>query len=346
MLPEHRKKAQQLFEKMFSDDSSSWYNSNDFLLAIRESVTQGKKVAPEQVIPSVYLKSMSDLYSNMQYENVVKLAKLALSNSDNTDGKILYEIQYSLCSALAKLKHPDFMEEVQKLDYDDGKFLTAFYYRQIGKNDRALRYLNELLSKRPEMSKAKREKVLVLKNLQQFEEATGLAKENYYLYSDNPYHIQAYFDCLINTYHNKPEDDLLLDLLKKLGRIRSEKAQSMYGRCKALYLAYVEENYDAALSCIDQASTNFPKDKKYALTVKFEIARLFHKTDEMERVIKVLEVDGSNENTIVICRSKLLADQNRIDDAVDYFCNNIAFFTDDSKKAFCEKLRSRTTSPV
>lgn len=346
MLPEHRKKAQQLFEKMFSDDSSSWYNSNDFLLAIRESVTQGKKVAPEQVIPSVYLKSMSDLYSNMQYENVVKLAKLALSNSDNTDGKILYEIQYSLCSALAKLKHPDFMEEVQKLDYDDGKFLTAFYYRQIGKNDRALRYLNELLSKRPEMSKAKREKVLVLKNLQQFEEATGLAKENYYLYSDNPYHIQAYFDCLINTYHNKPEDDLLLDLLKKLGRIRSEKAQSLYGRCKALYLAYVEENYDVALSCIDQASTNFPKDKKYALTVKFEIARLFHKTDEMERVIKVLEVDGSNENTIVICRSKLLADQNRIDDAVDYFCNNIAFFTDDSKKAFCEKLRSRTTSPV
>ena len=173
------------------------------------------------------------------------------------------------------------------------------------------------------MSKAKREKVLVLKNLQQFEEATGLAKENYYLYSDNPYHIQAYFDCLINTYHNKPEDDLLLDLLEKLGRIRSEKAQSMYGRCKALYLAYVEENYDAALSCIDQAATNFPKDKKYALTVKFEIARLFHKTDEMERVIKVLEVDGSNENTIVICRSKLLADQNRIDDAVDYFLSLI-----------------------
>lgn len=153
------------------------------------------------------------------------------------------EIQYSLCSALAKLKCPDFMAEVQKLDYDDKKFLTAFYYRQIGKNDRALRGLNELLSKRPDMSKAKREKVLVLKNLQQFEEATGLAKENYYLYSDNPYHIQAYFDCLINTYHNKPEDDLLSDLLEKLGRIRSEKAQSMYERCRALYLAYVEDDY-------------------------------------------------------------------------------------------------------
>ncbi len=344
ILPDHRKKAEQLFEKMFTDDRSSWYNSNDFLLAIRESVTKGKKVAPEYVIPSVYLKSMSDLYSDMQYENVIKLAKLALNNSENTDSKILYEIQYSLCSALAKLKHSHFMEEVQKLDYDARKFLTAFYYRQIGKNDRALDFLNELLRRRPEMSKAKREKVLVLKNLQQFEEATGLAKENYYLYSDNPYHIQAYFDCLINTYHNKPEDDLLLDLLEKLGRIRSEKAQSMYERCRALYLAYVERNYTAALVCIDGAIKNFPKDKRYALTVKFDIARLFQQINEMERVIEVLEADGTNENTLVICRSKLLADQNRIDDAVEYFNKNIAFFTDESKKAFCEKLRARAIS--
>ena len=346
ILPEHRKKAQQLFEKMFSDDRGLWYNSNDFLLAIRESVTQGKTVDPEHIIPSVYLKSMADLYSNMQYENVVKLAKLALSNSENTDAKILYEIQYLLCSALAKLKHPDFMTEVQKLDYDGRKFLTAFYYRQIGKNDRALNCLNEILAKRPEMSKAKREKVLVLKNLQQFEEATGLAKENYYLYSDNPYHIQAYFDCLINTYHNNPEDDLLYDLLEKLVRIRSEKAQSMHERCRALYIAYVEDSYDAAIHCIDDAIANYPKDKKYALIVKFEIARLFHKFDEMERVIGVLASDGSNENTIVVCRSKLLADQNHVDEAVEYFNRNIMFFTEESKKAFCEKLRARTLSSV
>ena len=269
-----------------------------------------------------------------------------MSNSENTDAKILYEIQYLLCSALAKLKHPDFMTEVQKLDYDGRKFLTAFYYRQIGKNDRALNCLNEILAKRPEMSKAKREKVLVLKNLQQFEEATGLAKENYYLYSDNPYHIQAYFDCLINTYHNNPEDDLLYDLLEKLGRIRSEKAQSMHERCRALYIAYVEDSYDAAIHCIDDAIANYPKDKKYALIVKFEIARLFHKFDEMERVIGVLASDGSNENTIVVCRSKLLADQNHVDEAVEYFNRNIMFFTEESKKAFCEKLRARTLSSV
>ena len=113
-----------------------------------------------------------------------------------------------------------------------------------------------------------------------------------------------------------------------------------------MYLAYVEDNYDVAIKCIDNAIINFPKDKKYALAVKFEIARLFHNIDEMERVIKVLELDRSNENTIVICRSKLLADQNRTDDAVEYFCKNIMFFTEESKKAFCDKLRAKAMSPL
>lgn len=346
ILPAHRQKAKLLFEKMFLEETTAWYNSNDFLLAIRENVTHGKEVNPDHIIPSVYLKSMSDLYSNMQYENVVKLAMRALNNSENTDSRILYEIRYLLCSALAKLKNSSFLTEVRKLEHDDKKFLTAFYYRQIGKNDRALQYLDELLRKRPEMSKAKREKVLVLKNLQQFEEATGLAKENYYQYSDNPYHIQAYFDCLINTYHIRSEDDLLLDLVEKLGRIRSEKAQSMYGRCNALYIAYVERDYDAAIAEIDDTITGFPKDRKYALTVKFDIARLFRKFDEMERVIQELQSDGSNSNTIVLCRSKLLADQNRISEAISYFTKNIAYFTEESKDAFCEKLRSRSAALV
>lgn len=344
ILPAHRQKAKQLFERMFSGDATSWYNSNDFLLAIRETVIHGKEVNPDHIIPSVYLKSMSDLYSNMQYENVIKLARRALDNSENTDRKILYEIRYLLCSALAKLKQASCLVEVRSLDHDDQKFLTAFYYRQIGKNDRALNYLDDLLRKRPEMSKAKREKVLVLKNLQQFEEATGLAKENYYQYSDNPYHIQAYFDCLINTYQGRAEDELIFDLVEKLRRIRSEKAKSMCGRCSALYLAYVERDYEAALVEINETIMEFPKDKKYALSVKFDIARLFHDYDEMERVIQELERDGSNNNTIVICKSKFLADQKRVDEAIAYFSKNIAYFTEDSKIAFCEKLKGRASN--
>lgn len=62
-------------------------------------------------------------------------------------------------------------------DNEDKLFLQAFYYRQIGKNNYALEKLDTLLAKKPDFSKAKREKVLVLKNLQQFEDAKDLAKE-------------------------------------------------------------------------------------------------------------------------------------------------------------------------
>jgi tetratricopeptide (TPR) repeat protein len=196
------------------------------------------------------------------------------------------------------------------------------------------------------MSKAKREKVLVLKNLQQYEKATGLAKENYYQYSDNPYHIHAFFDCLINTYHSAPNDDLLSELLDRLERIHSEKAQSMYGRCNALYMAYVEKDYEAAIQEIDDTIAEYPKDKKYALTVKFEIARLFRNFSEMEKVITELERDKSNSNTIIVCKSKLLADKGQVDEAVDYFLKNILYFTDESKTAFSDKLRGKSSSPV
>ena len=89
---------------MFSDNNNTWYNSNDFLLAVRQTVLEGKEVQPEHIIPSVYLKSMTDFYSNMKYENVVKLANRALEHSNNIEDRIKYEIQYLLFQALAKLK--------------------------------------------------------------------------------------------------------------------------------------------------------------------------------------------------------------------------------------------------
>lgn len=338
VLPAHQKKAQEIFRMMFSDNSNTWYNSNDFLLAVRQTVLEGKEVQPEHIIPSVYLKSMTDFYSNMKYENVVKLANRALEHSNNIDDRIKYEIQYLLCQALAKLKKSECLSEVQKLKYDDKNFIMAFYYRQIGKNDRALKLLNEVLDKRPNMSKAKREKVLVLKNLQQFDQALLLAKENYYYYSDNPYHIQAYFECVINSFYSKSDSRLLEDLLEKLKRIQSEKAQSMYFRCYALYLTYIEQDYGAAMQIIDNAIQDFPIDKKYSLSIKFDIARFFNDIYGMKKILDELEADGAKNNTIVICRSKLLAAQGKNKEAVNYFNKNIMFFTDQSKEAFCRSI--------
>ncbi len=338
VLAKHQIVIRNIFHEIFSSENGMWY-INDMLLAIREEVQNGKKIESQYMIPSVYLKSMADSYGNMKYENVVKLARRALENQ-NIDCAIEREIRYLLCSALAKLKKPDCLNEIHKLSEEDDKnFLMAFYYRQTGQNSKSLDKLNFLLRKHPNYSKAKREKVLVLKNLQQYDEAMGLAKENYYLYSDNPYHIQAYFDCLINTFSQNPQEELLRELLKKLERIKSDKAQSMHRRCLALYYSYIELDFDSAINEIDRVISDFPQDKRYALIVKFDIAYHFRKNQTMINTISELEKDGTNnKNNIVICRSKLLASEGKVREAKDYFLTNIQFFTEESKKLFCEKL--------
>lgn len=96
-----------------------------------------------------------------------------------------------------------------------------------------------------------------------------------------------------------------------------------------------------ALAQVKQVAIDFPKDKKYALVVKFDIAQYFNETVVMQETIKELEAEGANNNTVVICKSKLLAAQNKVDEAVDYFLKNISFFTDKSKEAFCERLMAR-----
>lgn len=339
LLPAHTASIERLFREMCSSEDTSWYNATDFLLGIRDQVRQGKAIPSQYRIPSVYLKEMIDLYAEMEYENVIRLAKRALENTDNIDARIVGEIRNRMCLAMAKMKQDECLEEAQLLDSENRGFIYAFYYRQIGKNDKALYELDRLLENRASFSQAKREKVLVLTRLQQFDEALILARENNYLYPDNPYHIQAYFDCLIHTMSYKDDEFLekIQELLERLQRIQSEKAQSMYSRCYALSLAYIEENREKALSQIEDSLESFPKDKVYAMIVKFDIALFFGEKNIMKQTLNGLRNVKANRNTIIVCESKYMAMDN-IDEAKSFFNREIKFFTEESKKVFCDRL--------
>lgn len=339
LLPAHTASIERLFREMCSSEDTSWYNATDFLLGIRDQVRQGKAIPSQYRIPSVYLKEMIDLYAEMEYENVIRLAKRALENTDNIDTRIVGEIRNRMCLAMAKMKQDECLEEAQLLDSENRGFIYAFYYRQIGKNDKALYELDRLLENRASFSQAKREKVLVLTRLQQFDEALILARENNYLYPDNPYHIQAYFDCLIHTMSYKDDEFLekIQELLERLQRIQSEKAQSMYSRCYALSLAYIEENREKALSQIEDSLESFPKDKVYAMIVKFDIALFFGEKNIMKQTLNGLRNVKANRNTIIVCESKYMAMDN-IDEAKSFFHREIKFFTEESKKVFCDRL--------
>ena len=339
VLPEHSIALEKIFREMFSSEDSTWYNVTDFLLGLRDNVRNGKDIPHGYRIPSIYLKGMMDLYSEMKYKDVVVLAKRALANTDNIEERIVHEIRNRMCLAMAKQQQEECLVEAKSLKPENKGFIYAFYYRQIGRNDKALEELNRLLEKRPNFSQAKREKVLVLTRLQQYDEALVLAKENHYLYKDNPYHLQAYFDCLINTMNSRNRDgeDILGELLERLERIKSEKAQSMYSRCYALYLAYIEGSKDSALAQVKKSQTDYPKDSIYALMVKFAIAFFYGDQRVMMDAIEELKHMEANTNTIILCESKYFAMEDN-EKAKNYFLHHIKWFTESSKNIFLEKL--------
>ena len=77
--------------------------------------------------------------------------------------------------------------------------------------------------------------------------------------------------------------------------------------------------------------------------VKFDIAQSFRQIDVMKSTIQELEKEGANINSIVICKSKLLAAENKLEEAIQFFSKHIQFFTDQSKNTFCERLQSHYT---
>lgn len=108
------------------------------------------------------------------------------------------EIKYILCLSLARLRSARFKDQIQFFkDDSDYHFLFGFYYRLLGKLDYAQRSLKEVLIMRPKFPKAQREFVQVLIGLENYSEAKEHAKFNFENDQSNPFHIQAYFDCLI-----------------------------------------------------------------------------------------------------------------------------------------------------
>lgn len=125
----------------------------------------------------------------------------------------------------------------------------------------------------------------------------------------------------------------------RLGNIKTEKAQSMYTRCKALYTAIVEHDSEA-YNIIEAGIRQFPKDKKYMLGVKFDIAQVFNDIEIMQQVITDLKEQNVGKNSIVILESKFIAKQGDVEKAISFFKSNIRFFTNESKDAFCQSLQS------
>ena len=264
---------------------------SDYVISMKEAIKDDLDIPEELLLPSHFLNAMRDLYNNeKRYKDVIKLAERVLLQKDYIDERIVREVIYWLCLSLARRKDNRLLKEVQNINGPDHNFLLGFYYRLSGRNEDAIEKLSSVLKQSPDFYRAKRELVQVYINIEEYEKAYNLAKENYIKQKNNPYAIQSYFRCLIgnNSIEQMDKKTELSDLLKKLNENPLEKAKEMYMIAKAQYIAYIDYDEIRAINAADEAITIFPKSI-YPPLIKIEICRKFSKWDQLESLVDFID---------------------------------------------------------
>lgn len=273
----------------------------DFFFSMKNALLNGDEIDSKYLIPSHFLKTMVELYNkNKDYNQVIKLADRVLENAEYLDEKIVKEIRYYLCLSLIRLRTEEasnrFLKEVESIKGYENNFLMGYYYRIKGKPKKSISYLQRLLKQSPNFSRAKRELVQVLLNIEDYESAYDVAKENYENYPNNPYHIQAYLKCLIKKEKREEYGKIIQELLKDLKNIISETSNEMYIRGKALYEAYYNDDKEEALANINRAIQEFP-NSIHAFLEKFDILYKYGNVKEIEESINEFKIKCNFENS-------------------------------------------------
>lgn len=336
----HEKKLQENVHEIVNNIDDRDYDIPELLHSLKTSLINGINIDSKYIIPSIYLKTMNDLYNAGRNNEVIQFADKAIQGSSFMDKRIVFEIRYLLCSALAKLRKERFKNEVMKIDGADHEFLFGFYYRQIGRFDKALERINNSLKLRENFSKAKREKVQIYIGMQDYESALELARLNYENYKDNPYHMQAYFTCVIKSDNVKNKKDILKELIENMEIIGSKLSRELTLRFKAQYAAFIENDYDEAIGYIDQA-IEMNENIHYARLVKFDIADRFDDIAMMQEIVdyfRKAELKQRYHDNIVCMDSLIKAKKGDCIGAIEYFKMNIKNYTDEAKDRFIISL--------
>ena len=260
----------------------------DYLFKIREQVKHGKYNS-EYMLPSQYLKTMVELYEkDRDYARVIEFADTILKGCEYIEEKLVFEIRFFLCMALAQKRDRRFLAEVQEIDGADHKYLLGFFYRRVGQYQKALEEIEQSLNLRKNFSKAKREKVQLLINLEQYDDAIELARQNYTNDKKNVYHAHAYLLCILHSRRYGDSRDVIDEILLSISKSLTDLGKELHLRCTALVSMYCDRDIDKALSLIDKviAETYY---KIYAIQDRFDICEKARDISEMKKTIEILE---------------------------------------------------------
>jgi len=317
---------------------------SDYIYSVKSALTEGKEISSKYLIPSHFLSTMRDLYQQRgHFDRVIELADMILQKESSLDQTIKEDIQYYLCLALARKRDKRFLKEVQNIHGAEHNFLLGFYYRLTRRHSDALEKLEMALDSRETAIRAKRELVQVYLYTEDYHFALDLAEENYEENRDNPYHIQAYFNCLINLDDPTSNRDKLDGLIEELELVGSKQAIEMGKIAKALLYAKCDGDYVKAVNVINDAINSYP-ESPHSIISKFEILLIFKKCEEMEEVIKKMEILSRNgsiyKDTLVRARCLYYACKGNKSEAVNLINNELINFPRKAKERLMEKIYS------
>lgn len=232
-----------------------------YLYDKKRQILSGKGKPEDFLIPSVVVTSVMEIYNNQDYKQVIKLCDLVLNDVHNYFPDQERELRYWLCLALARTTNKQrFFEEVQHFRGTDYFFLRGFYHRNAMEYSQAEKCFNEALEKSPNLQRAKREKVTALLAQKKYEQALGLAKENYENNPENSYQIHGYFRCLVRKTPLIKEDvDMLKHLMAAMQKNLSDKQEELYTAMDIEFRYFVSHDSPSdMIKLINNALSIFP----------------------------------------------------------------------------------------
>lgn len=337
------KKIKDHVKELVINNDILFRDSSEFIFTLKESLKEGLDVDEKLLIPSHYLRCMKDIYYDRgNLDKVISIADRILQKKETIESRVLQDIRYYLCLALAKKKDSRIVKEVQSINGDEHHFLLGFYYRLSGRYKEALERFEKIINAPYVDARAKREVVQVYVYLEEYDKALEYARNNYQENRGNQFHTQAYFNCLINTDIPEKHEVELQNLIDNLRTINSEQSNEMADIAEALFLAKVKHNKQAALDKVNDCVEKYT-DNHYSLLTLCDIALKYKDRDVLDDGIRQLERMSRDKNlpvrTLNRYKSYLLALNHNVEEALKILRTDLERYPTESKERIIARVK-------
>lgn len=276
LAPKFSEAIDQISKDYLSESQSSETEDlSDYLYRIQLSI-RGGDYNSKNLIPSVAIKSIISLYNDKKYDSVISLCEGFLTEKNRIYPDAARELNYWLCMALArKLDHTRFNLAIEELTGLAKKFVKGFMCRMSNDLTSAEKLFREILTQQPLHKKAARELVTVLLKRRDYLSALNLARDNYSASTastTNPYHIEAYYRCLVHKNNLTHDDRKVLETLIKAMKASYDDNRNIIAKTmEAEYQFYVNRQVIEPIQQLQEINKSLNNQLNYPVMALSEM---------------------------------------------------------------------------